>query len=137
MHRRRLFCQNQRIYLDEYIQVIKNYNALQPSYSKSLFLDVVKQNLLFFYLVFLSRIFTNHRTAGEGGDYLFMTCLICLVCVMICIFNSEELIYGTFKDCIDLCNSHYCFSYFRSLIGNTRVTMAILMIILKCLGTFS
>ena len=27
--------------------------------------------LLFFYLGFFSRTFTNHRTAGEGGGYLF------------------------------------------------------------------
>ena len=36
-----------------------------------------------------------------------MTCLICLASVMICIFNCEEFIYGTFEDCVGLCNSYY------------------------------
>ena len=35
-----------------------------------------------------------HRTAGEGGGHLSMTCLISLVSVMIYIFNCEEVIYG-------------------------------------------
>ena len=36
-----------------------------------------------------------------------------LVSVMMCIFNCEEFIYGTFEDCFDLCKFHYCSSYFR------------------------
>ena len=40
-------------------------------------------------------------------------CLMCLVSVIICILNCEEFIYGTFEDCMGLCNSHYCSSYFR------------------------
>ena len=31
---------------------------------------------------------------------------------MICIFNYEEFIYGMFENCVGLCNSHYCSSYF-------------------------
>ena len=31
----------------------------------------VKDRFMFFYLGFLSQTFTVHRTAGEGGDYLF------------------------------------------------------------------
>ena len=31
--------------------------------------------VLFFYLGFLSRIFTNHRTAGEGGGHFFNSSL--------------------------------------------------------------
>ena len=31
--------------------------------------------LFFFYLHFLSRLFTNHRTAGEGGGHLFKSSL--------------------------------------------------------------
>ena len=30
-----------------------------------------RTNLFFFYLGFLSRIFMNHRTAGEGGGHFF------------------------------------------------------------------
>ena len=44
----------------------------------------------------------------EGRDYHFLTCLIWLLSVMICIFICEE-----FEDCIGLCNSHYCSSHFR------------------------
>ena len=47
------------------------------------------------------------------------SCLICLVSVMICIFNSQEFIYGKFEDCLGLCNFHYC-----SLLGKTPATMA-------------
>ena len=54
----------------------------------------------------------SQGSRGRGG-YLFMTCLIYLVSVMIYIFNCEEFIYGTFEDCIGLCNSHYYFSYSR------------------------
>ena len=52
---------------------------------------------------------------------------------MICTFNSEDFIYGTFEDYIGLFNSHYR-SFFVSepLLGNTPVTMAILQ---KCLWT--
>ena len=57
------------------------------------------------------RIFTIHRTAGEGKA-IFMTCLTCLVTVMICIFNCEVFIYDKFKDYIGLCNSQYYSSYF-------------------------
>ena len=67
MHRCQLFCHNQGIYLDEYIQVTKHSDALPPSYSKSLFLVVVKQNSLFLYMDFLSQTFTIHRIAGEAG----------------------------------------------------------------------
>ena len=77
-----------------------------------------------------TNIHDSQDSRGKGG-YLFMTCLICLVSVMTCIFNCEEFIYGTFEDCIGLRNSHYCSSYFRI---STRVTMGILH---KCLDTFS
>ena len=134
MHRLQLFCHNQGIYLNEYIQMTKYYNALHPSYSENLLkvLDVVKQNLLFFYLGFLSQIFMIHRTAGEGQGYLSMTCLICLVSVMIYISICEEFIYGMFEDCIGLCNSIALIS--ESPLSNTPITMAILQ---KCLENFS
>ena len=41
---------------------------------KSDFSKVANQ-LFFFYLGFLSRTFTIHRTAGEGGGYLYNSCL--------------------------------------------------------------
>ena len=63
-----------------------------------------------------------------------MTYLICLLSVMICIFNCEEFMYGPFEDCIGLRNSYYCSLISESLLGNARVTMIILQ---KCLGTFS
>ena len=66
-------------------------------------------------------IHNSQDSRGRGG-YLFMTCLICLVSVMICIFNWEKFIYGTFEDCIALIS--------ESLVGNTSVTMSILQ---KCL----
>ena len=48
--------------------VMKDSRRYSPTYTKSLFLHVAKHNLLllfFFYLAFLSRMFTIHRTAGE------------------------------------------------------------------------
>ena len=55
--------------------VIKDSRRSSSSYTDSLFLHVVKDNFLlffafFFYLVFLSRVFMIHRTAGEEGGYL-------------------------------------------------------------------
>ena len=75
MHRRQLFCHNQGIYLDEYIQVTEHEDASHPAYSESLFLDVLKQKSLFFLFRFFSLIFTIHRTAGEEGGYLFISFL--------------------------------------------------------------
>ena len=54
-------------------------------------------------------------------------------CLDIYIFKWEELIYGKFEDCIGFYNSHYCSFYFKSPLGNTPVTVAILQ---KCLGPF-
>ena len=51
--------------------VIKDSRRSSSTYTESLFLHVVRHNLIFvlffcfFYLAFLSRIFTIHRTAGE------------------------------------------------------------------------
>ena len=101
MHRSQLFCHNQGIYLNEYgsscqietsplicsanqwtgfciigTSVIKDSRRSSSTYTESLFLHVVRHNLIFvlffcfFYLAFLSRIFTIHRTAGEGGGCL-------------------------------------------------------------------
>ena len=61
---------------------------------------------------FFTNSHDSQNSRGRGG-YLFMTCLICLVSVLICILNCEEFIYGTFEDCIGLFNSHYCSSYSR------------------------
>ena len=81
-------------------------------------------NLLFFVICqahskrnfgFLISGISKRETGNWGGNYLSMTCLICLVNVMICIFNCEKFIYGTFEDCIGLFNSHYCSFYFRIL----------------------
>ena len=46
-------------------------------------------------------------------NFLKFTCLICLVSVLICISNCEDFICRTFEDCIGLCDTHYCCSYFR------------------------
>ena len=52
---------------------MKDSRRSSSTYTESLFLHVVKSNLLFFfYLAFLSRIFTIHRTAGKGGLYLVL-----------------------------------------------------------------
>ena len=70
MHRCQLFCNNQGIYLAEYIQVTKYFH---PSYSESLFLDAVEQSSLFFYVGILSQIFTIHRTAEhQPGTFDFL-----------------------------------------------------------------
>ena len=112
MHRCRLFCDNQGIYRDEYIKV----KALRRSSS-----IIIRKSVLRCYKVefpfFLSGFsFANIHDSQDSmgrGDYLFMIYLICLVSVMICIFNGEKFIYGTFEDCVGLCNSPYCSSYFR------------------------
>ena len=49
-------------------------------------------------------LFTNY---GCFSPKRLSPCLICLVSVMICIFNCEEFFYWTLEDCIGLCNSHY------------------------------
>ena len=100
MHRCQLFCHNQGIYLNEYgsscqiettplicstnqwtgfctigTSVMEDSRRSLCTYTESLFLHVVKHNLFvffFFYLAFASRIFTIHRTAGEGGGYLLI-----------------------------------------------------------------
>ena len=56
---------------------------LHPSYYESLFLHIVKQKsfffffffAIFFYLGFLSWIFTIHRTAAKRGGYFFNSSL--------------------------------------------------------------
>ena len=58
------------------------------TYTKSLFLHVVKHNfflfVFFFYLVFLLLIFTIHRTAGEEGGYLLKSFLPFLPASLLC-----------------------------------------------------
>ena len=134
------------MYLDEYIQVTKHFH---PSHSESLFLDVVKQNSLFFYLDFLSQIFTIHRTAGKWEAislypfcnfhslhrHLDISQVIAAESSPLCKAGSRTgsgnlalsvwlvpwyvlsttkcYFYGTFEVCIGLCNSHYCYCYFR------------------------
>ena len=71
---------------------------------------------------FLSRIFPIHITAEEGGGYLCMNCLICLVSVMICIFNYEEFLCGTFEDCLVFVIFIIAPVVSESLLGNTRIT---------------
>ena len=39
-------------------------------------MKIIFQFSFFFYLGFLSRTFTNHRTAGEGGGHLFNSSLL-------------------------------------------------------------
>ena len=56
-------------------------------------------------LTFISSLyFTNY---SWFSFQLLFTCLICLVSVMICMFNSEKIFYGMFEDCIGIFNSHY------------------------------
>ena len=61
--------------------VMKYSRRSSSTYKESLFLHVVKHDLLFlflffFYLGLLSRMFTIHRTAGEGGCYLPISFLL-------------------------------------------------------------
>ena len=67
-----------------------------------------------------------HRRAGEGGGYLSMTCLICLVSVMVCIFHCEEFIYGTLRIVLVFVTLTIALLISESLLGKTSVTMAIL-----------
>ena len=58
--------------------VMKDSRRSSSIYTESLFLHVVKHNLLFlFYFLsgFFSRIFTIHRIVGERGDYLLISFL--------------------------------------------------------------
>ena len=56
----------------------------------------------------LTVIFSVQFTdCGCFSPYLLLPCLICLVSVMIYMFNLEEFIYETFEDCIGLFNSYY------------------------------
>ena len=61
--------------------IMKYSRRSSSTYNESLFLHVVKHDLLFlflffFYLGLLSRMFTIHRTAGEGGCYLPISFLL-------------------------------------------------------------
>ena len=68
-----------------------------------------------------------HRTAGEGGGYLSMTCLICLVGVMICIFSHEEFIYiGCLRIVLIFVILTIAPVISESLLGNNCVTVTIL-----------
>ena len=60
--------------------VMKDSRRSSSRYTESLLLHTVKHNFLFsflffFYLAFLSRLFTINRTAGEGGGYLLVSFL--------------------------------------------------------------
>ena len=58
--------------------VMKDSRRSLSANTESLFLHVVKHKLFFFVFIYLSfapRIFTIHRTAGEGGGYLLITFL--------------------------------------------------------------
>ena len=43
--------------------------------AKMVILGLLKFYFIFFYLGFLLRTFTNHRTAEEGGEYFFNSSL--------------------------------------------------------------
>ena len=61
--------------------VMKDSKGSSSTYTESLFLHIAKHNFLFFGFVFffyqacLSRIFTIHRRASEGGGYLLISFL--------------------------------------------------------------
>ena len=64
-----------------------------------------------------------------------MTCLICLVSVMTCVFNcAKSLFTGRFRIVLVFAILTITPLISESLLGNTRVTMEIFQ---KCLGTFS
>ena len=57
--------------------IMKDSRRSSSTYTESLFLYVVKHNLVFLFQFFFlsgffSQIFSIHRTAGEGGDYLLI-----------------------------------------------------------------
>ena len=53
------------------IMFLNSAALLKPSfnYLKNIFITNFMLPIFFFYLGFLSRTFTNHRTAGEGGGH--------------------------------------------------------------------
>ena len=103
----RLICSvNQRSDLSTIgTSVMKTSRRSSSTYTESLFLHVVNHNLpylfscFFFYLVFLSRIFTIHRTAGEGGGYLLISFLPVLPA-------SQKLGYQLGYCCRELTSAH-------------------------------
>ena len=132
MRRCRLFCHNQGIYLDVYTSN-KVIRRSSPVTLRKSVLRCYKIDFAFFLPGFSSTNIHNSQDSRGRGGYLFMTCLICLINVMICIFDCEEFVHGTFEDCIGFCNSHTIATFIsESLLGKNRVTMAILQ---NCLGT--
>ena len=63
---------------------------------------------------FLS-MYTNLTVIFSQSYFSFVFLPICLISFMICTFNWEEFIYGTFEDSIGLFNSHYCSFLFQNL----------------------
>ena len=64
-------------------------------------------------------------TAGKGGGFLFTISLICLVSVMIFIFNCENLFTGRLRIVLVFVILTIATRISESLLCNTRVTMAI------------
>ena len=71
------------------LETLKNYSLFRRNRGRQM-MDIIfkfenlviveksenyKQSAIFFSLGFLSRSFTNHRTAGEGGGYFFNSSL--------------------------------------------------------------
>ena len=77
-------------------------------------------------------LFTN---CGCFSPSIVFPCVICLVSVMICIFNCEEFSFtGRFRVVLVFAILTVAPLVSESLLGNTPLTMAILQ---KCMGTFS
>ena len=114
-----------------------SYKALRrssPTILRKSVLRCCKIEFAFFLSGFsFTNIHDSQDSRGRGG-YLLMACLIYLVSVMVCIFNCEDFIYGTFEDCNGLFNFTIAPLFSESLLGNTHVSMEIPQ---KCLGTFS
>ena len=79
-----------------------------------------------------TNIHDSQNSRGKGG-YLFITCLICLVSVIICISIAKSLFMGCLKVLLVYATLTITHLISESLLCNTRVTMTILQ---KYLGIF-
>ena len=124
MQRCRLFYHNQEIYHEEYIQVKKHRSS--PIILQKSVLRCYKEEFAFFLSGFsLTNIYDLQNSRRRTG-YLLMTYLICLVSAMIYIFNCKSLFTGRLKILLFFAILTIAPLISESVLGNTRVTMAIL-----------
>ena len=122
MHRCWLFCHNQGIYLDEYMQVTKH-----PTYLGSLFLDVVKQNSLFFSICVFFHEYSRFTWQQGKGEAISLLIAISIWLVSWYVFSTVESSFTRHLRIV-LVSPILTIAPLisESLLGKIRVTMAIL-----------